>query len=367
MRHAQSSPTSTSAPWPDVDVARVPGARASAWSRRSRGADRVVLLGDMLELRERPLAELLERARGRSSSALGRAGRAARDARARQPRPPARRALARAAAARGPARSRRRTSGRSTRATALAGRLAALAARRRADAGLPGLCLRPDVYATHGHYLDLHMTVPRLESIAASAMGRLTRRGRACARAADYEAVLAPMYAFYAGAGPRARRARALQRGGALRAGVWRAGRTATAASAALLLGRVTIPAAVAALNRLGLGPFSPSSPARSCAAPGLLAMGRVAEPLAPGAEHVLVRPHPPRRARCPATTRPSGRTLAGIRLWNSGSWFTRSPSSATPATSPYWPGTVLWVDDAGQPRLENALRDVAAGADDVS
>ena len=36
----------------------------------------------------------------------------------------------------------------------------------------PGLRLRPDVYATHGHYLDLHLTVPRLESIAASAMGR---------------------------------------------------------------------------------------------------------------------------------------------------------------------------------------------------
>ena len=29
----------------------------------------------------------------------------------------------------------------------------------------PGLWLRPDVYATHGHYLDCHMTVPRVECL----------------------------------------------------------------------------------------------------------------------------------------------------------------------------------------------------------
>ena len=42
----------------------------------------------------------------------------------------------------------------------------------------PGLRLRPDVYATHGHYLDLPLTVPRIESVAASAMARVTGRGR---------------------------------------------------------------------------------------------------------------------------------------------------------------------------------------------
>ena len=41
----------------------------------------------------------------------------------------------------------------------------------------PGLWLRPDVYATHGHYLDCHMTVPRPECLLAAlmqaAIGRL--------------------------------------------------------------------------------------------------------------------------------------------------------------------------------------------------
>ena len=61
----------------------------------------------------------------------------------------------------------------------------------------PGLWLRPGVYATHGHYLDLDLTVPRLESIAASAMGRSPAAGAKCGSAADYEAVLGPIYAFY--------------------------------------------------------------------------------------------------------------------------------------------------------------------------
>ncbi len=30
----------------------------------------------------------------------------------------------------------------------------------------PGLWLRPDVYATHGHYLDCHLTVPTLERLS---------------------------------------------------------------------------------------------------------------------------------------------------------------------------------------------------------
>ena len=52
----------------------------------------------------------------------------------------------------------------------LAGRLSELLPEADVTLAYPGLFLRPDVYATHGHYLDLHLTVPRLESIAATAM-----------------------------------------------------------------------------------------------------------------------------------------------------------------------------------------------------
>ena len=52
----------------------------------------------------------------------------------------------------------------------------------------PGLWLRRDLYVTHGHYLDVHLTVPRIESIAASAMARFTGRRDSCESVADYEA-----------------------------------------------------------------------------------------------------------------------------------------------------------------------------------
>ena len=126
----------------------------------------------------------------------------------------------------------------------------------------PGLWLDDGVYATHGQYLDLHLTVPRLESIAASAVGRLSGRRKEPRRRDDFEAVLAPIYGFYAGMAqgasararsPAARRCRA--RSGARAA----TGDGASAMAARVLLGRVTIPGAVATLNRLRIGPFSPT------------------------------------------------------------------------------------------------------------
>ena len=225
----------------------------------------------------------------------------------------------------------------------------------------PGLRLRPDVYATHGHYLDLHLTVPRLESIAASAMGRVTGRGSDCRTADDYEAVMAPLYGFYAGLAQGASSA-ALQRGGAMSRSVWSRA-TGDGALARMLLGRITIPGGVAALNRLGLGPFKPELTGDELRRAGLLAMGRVAEALAPGAEHLLFA-HTHRPGPLPGDDPVEWTTLSGTRLWNTGSWFLEPALISQRAErSPYWPGTVVWVEDEGPPRIENALRGYAAAA----
>ena len=84
-----------------------------------------------------------------------------------------------------------------------AGPLAAARSPRRARAGArcscayPGLWLRDDVYALHGHYADLHATVPTFERLAAGAMARFVAQlpGEG-ATPDDYEAVLAPLYAW---------------------------------------------------------------------------------------------------------------------------------------------------------------------------
>ena len=52
--------------------------------------------------------------------------------------------------------------------------------------------------------------------------------------------------------------------------------------------------------------------------------------------------------------------TLSGTRLWNTGSWLYETAFLTSGQESPYWPGTVLTLEDSGPPRVENVLREVS-------
>src|SRR4051795_7591463 len=140
----------------------------------------------------------------------------------------------------------------------LAERLAQAARPARLELAYPGLWLRDDVYALHGHYADLHATVPTFERIFAGFMARyvvaLPGEG---ATPDDYEAALSPLYAWMHALTQRADHSR-------ISAGAGASARTWTALTsaerhrhplrmAALGTGYV---AAVAGLNALGLGPL---------------------------------------------------------------------------------------------------------------
>src|SRR3954449_8830859 len=305
----------------DADVARS-GRPLDALVDAVSDADRLILLGDIVELRERPLAQALEVAR----PVLERLGQAMAG------RPvvlvPGNHDHTLAE----PWLARLQLAGDQLPAEAewpvgpddgAAGRISGWMPDVQLTLAYPGLRLRDDVYATHGHYLDLHLTIPRLESIAASAMGRITKLGQEAHSAADYETVLAPLYAFYAGLAQGASAA-ALARGSRFSRTVWQrasdgraadapaapvpAGRERAAAAATrFLLGRVTIPGAVAALNLAGLGPFRATLTGEELRRSGLDAMARVAETLAPGAPHVIFghthRPGPLARDDLPEWT----------------------------------------------------------------
>ncbi len=350
----------------EADVARKPEVRA-ALVEAVGDSDRVVLLGDILELRELPLSDALELGRPLFEE-LGRAlaGR-------RVLLVPGNHDHALAE----PWLSRLRLDGEPlpaegewpvTPADGAAGRIAAWMPDVEVTLAYPGVCLRADVYATHGHYLDLHLTVPRLEAIAASAMGRVTGLGKAARSAADYETVLAPMYAFYSGLAQGASSA-SLSRGGSLSRSVWRRvsdGRPADAPRGRIqagrllatrfLLGQVTIPGAVAALNGLGLGPFSATLTGEELRRSGLNAMSRVASALSPGTEHVIFG-HTHRPGPLPDDDLDEWTTSSGTRLWNSGSWLHEGAFVRAGRDSPYWPGTVLTLEDEDPPRIENVLR----------
>ncbi|HZN88162.1 MAG TPA: metallophosphoesterase [Thermoleophilaceae bacterium] len=325
-------------------------------------ADRLVLLGDTIELRERPLHAVLDEVRP-FFEALGEAfaGRPILVVPGNHDH-----ALA------SPWLTRLRLEGREVSSEqewpveagdAALGRIASWMPEVELSVAYAGVWLRPDVYATHGHYLDLNLTVPRIESIAASLMGRLTGGGRDCNSAREYEAVLAPMYVFHLELAQGSSR-RAFARGGHVSRDVWRRlnGKPGSIAGGAgrFLIGSVTIPTAVLALNRLGFGPFSAELTGEELRRSGLLAMGRVADALALGADHVVFG-HTHRPGPLPGDELAEWTTLAGARLWNTGSWFFESVLTSGARDSPYWPGTVLWLDDDdGPPRLENELRDVA-------
>lgn len=343
----------------ESDVASAPDRRERLFEAVS-GADRIVLLGDLLELRQRPLAQLL----GLVQPFFEDLGRAAAGRRVLIVPGNHDHALAE------PWLTRLRVEGRPLGPEAewpvdpgegAAGRIAEWMPDAEVTLAYPGVRLRRDVYATHGHYLDLHMTVPRLEAIGASAMGRLTGRGRACETPTDYEAVLAPMYAFLVGLAQGAS-PMLLERGGRVSRSVWRRV-NGNGHLGRLLLARVTIPGAVAVLNRAGLGPFRPELTGEGLRRSGLHAMGQVAESLVPGIEHVVFG-HTHRPGPLPDDDRAEWTTQSGIRLWNSGNWF-HDPALVrrSDVRSPYWPGTMLVLDDTGPPRLEKVPLGAATGS----
>ena len=249
-------------------------------------------------------------------------------------------------------------------------------------AAYPGLWLREDVYAMHGHYLDCHLTVPTLERLSVAAMSRvLGRPASGFDSVEDYEAVTGPVFAWRQAVARDARTGDALNGVATVRA--WRAlgggrGRGASRRAGAgarnggsigaRLRRRALVggfPLAVAALNRAGLGPVRADVSAKELRRAGLRAMGEVAARLDLGDAHVVFG-HTHRAGPLPADDdrewRGTGSAVAGgsgARLVNTGCWTYDSVFlTSRPGESPYWPGTCVLVEDSGPPVLKRLLLD---------
>jgi hypothetical protein len=240
----------------------------------------------------------------------------------------------------------------------LAQRLEELAAPARLRIAYPGAWLRDDVYALHGHYVDLHSTVPTFERLAAGAMAhwvvRLPEHG---ARPDDYEAVLAPIYAFLHQLTQRSDHT-AVSAGAGASARAWVAmagdGRARHPLRAAALGGGYV--AAVGALNALGLGPIDRDLSAAALRRGGLRGIREVLRRLGIEAPHVVFG-HTHRSGPWPHDDRAEWTTAAGTQVINTGSWVYQPHFlSERPNASPYWPGTAVVVEDDGPPRLIRLL-----------
>ncbi len=260
--------------------------------------------------------------------------------------------------------------------------LAQWAAPARVSAAYPGLWLREDVYATHGHYLDCHLTVPTLERLGFAAMGRIMGRPIAdIACADDYEAVMRPVFAWLdAIAEPaptgdafngqvtikawhalRPSRAGRRQDAGSPGAGSPGAGAMSRSRSASgrllTLSARAGFAAAVAALNRAGLGPLRADISRTSLRRSGLRAMGEVAQRLGLGDAYVIFG-HTHRAGPLPGDD-PAEWNADGVRLLNCGTWsYDGWWIGDGPQHNPYWPGGCVLVEDEGPPRFMRLLDD---------
>lgn len=235
-------------------------------------------------------------------------------------------------------------------------RVAQLLAPARVTAAYPGVWLREDIYATHGHYLDLHLTVPTIERLAAGVMRRVVALDSAAPSCAeDYEAVLVPIYAWVHAIAQRADP----ERSGVLHGGSVRGWRALTGPGRRRLRGRATAlawPGVVAALNRAGLGPLRPELSRPALRGAGLRAMGEVCARTGVEADWVIFG-HTHRAGPLPGDDAGEWRAPSGAGLINSGCWV-HEPAflGEDPARSPYRPGFAVVVEDDGPPRLINLL-----------
>lgn len=226
----------------------------------------------------------------------------------------------------------------------------------------PGLRLRDDVYATHGHYLDLHMTIPTLETIAMSVAARLEGHEPEELSTPDgYEAVLEPIYSLVYSAiqGRRNRGSRPVASGASARMwGKLHPAETDPATRARAFALRKSLAGVIGVLNAAGLGPFGSDLSGPELRRAGVAAMCQVVEQLGIDADWVIYG-HTHRAGPLPGEG--DWRAPTGARLMNCGSW-TWSPQlvGERGAASPYWPGRVVIVGEGGRPVLENVLADVS-------
>ena len=371
------------------DVARRPELRARL-TELVRGADRLVLLGDVLELRERSLPSAIEIARPLFEDLAGALGSGEM---LLVPGNHDHALLASLEASdKGSGALRSLENRLNPRPDHPLGRLARDLSPARLTFAYPGVWLDRGVYATHGHYMDAHSPVPMVECLAIAISARLRGgRPRPGSVAADYERVVSPVY----GLSTRVGRGQAVGRGsagdisvrlyerlmrrapeGSAGDGVGTARAAARQRSAAASprrsareqadlgdrLLRAAVPRAVAALNHLGLGPFDPDISGHALRRAGLRAMAEVVTRLDIEAEHVIFG-HTHRPGPLPDDlgewTLPARGGRPPTRLMNTGSWVYSPLFLANqPSDSPYWPGRCVVVEDGRPPELLHPLAD---------
>ncbi len=335
----------------DEDVLRDPAIRRILFEEIA-GADRLVLLGDVVELRNLPVGPSLERSRPffeELGEAIGDVEvmlvPGNHDARLAEP------LLDELSIKGDPALQLEHHCAPSPGPLAMIGEWLG---RARLQVAYPGVWLRDDVYATHGHYIDVHLSLPRAECVAAATLMRFLDPPPQRATPSDYERVLRPLYGFAYGLAQvlpvKRRRNGPFEKWWEVLAGERKA-RTLRGRAAA-----ASFPAAIRGLNKLLRADFDPDVTPAAIFRSGVEAGVEMATRLGVDDVHVISG-HTHRGG--PLPTEPEWPLPRGGRLHNTGSWvFATAFHHPGRPPSPYWPGTVTWLEDDAAPRRVQLLLD---------
>jgi UDP-2,3-diacylglucosamine pyrophosphatase LpxH len=222
----------------------------------------------------------------------------------------------------------------------------------------PGVWLRDDVYAIHGHYMDCHLSLPRLECVGAAAVMRAGGRPPDPATPSDYERILRPIYGLAFGlaeAGLARGATRPSERAWRSLSGRRRNGGRARQATVKTAL-RAAVPAGVWLLNRALQTEFKADFSAAAITRSGIAGATEMTRRLRVEATH-LITGHIHRAG--PEEGDPQWPLPGGGDLHNTGSWvYADAFHHPGVPPGPYWPGTVTWLDEEGPPRRVRLLAD---------
>jgi hypothetical protein len=228
----------------------------------------------------------------------------------------------------------------------------------------PGVWIRDDVFATHGHYLDSHITLPTVERLSIATVDRIGGRPTGVRSAPqDYEKVHAPIYDLLFDLAQGARNPQAQGTDGAPSMRIWEmiGGASGRARNwRGRLLRSAVIPATLRGFERAGFGSFGRDFSAAEIGRSGVEAMHVVVERLGIDAEHVIFG-HIHRRGALPgedgiAATDPEWERR-GTTLHNTGCWiYSPTMLGRSSVQSPFWPGRIVFVNDTGPPEAIELL-----------
>jgi len=237
----------------------------------------------------------------------------------------------------------------------------------RLEVRYPGIWVRDDVFATHGHYLDSHVTMPTIERLTVATVDRLAGRPTGKRTSPhDYEQVHAPVYDLIFSLAQGGRSLTGKNDGTPTAMRIWELigganGRARTFQGK--VLGSALIPAALQGLERAGFGDFTRDFSTGEIGRAGVEAMHVVVERLGIDADHVIFG-HIHRRG---PLLMDDGRSSSdpqwernGVTLHNTGNWmYVEGLLGRAVPQSPFWPGSMVVVGESGPPEMRELLTDV--------